>query len=85
MSDMDDYPMIEIDDFERMKKYRPDAKKIVGETSLLLREDTDEKFEFWDIQGESVFSNPPNPNWITVDHGLDEEYIWAFQKTLYNQ
>jgi hypothetical protein len=26
-----------------------------------------------------------NPNQITVDHGLDEEHIWAFGKSLYNQ
>ncbi len=50
-----------------------------------MREDSDEKFEFYDIQGESLYSNPPEPNWITIDHGLDEDYIWSFQKTLYNQ
>jgi hypothetical protein len=43
-----------------------------------MREDSDEKFEFYDIQGESLYSNPPEPNWITIDHGLDEDYIWSF-------
>ena len=43
-----------------------------------MKEDNDEKFEFYDIQGESLYSNPPEPTWITVDHGLDEDEIWAF-------
>lgn len=85
LNDMDDYAMHETDDFERLKKYKPLKKDTVGVTPILPRQDSDEIFEFYDIQGESVFSNPPNPNHITVDHGLDEEHIWAFQSTLYNQ
>ena len=85
LNDMDDYAMIETDDFERLKKFKPLKKDVVGVTPILPRQDNDEVFEFYDIQGESVFSNPPNPNHITVDHGLDEDHIWAFQSTLYNQ
>lgn len=41
---------------------------------------------FWyDTQGESLYTNPPNPNAPSIDHGLDEENIWAFRKTNYNQ
>ena len=36
------------------------------------------------MQGESMYSHPPDPNYITVDHGLDEDSIWAFGKNLYN-
>lgn len=85
LGDMDDFSMHEHDELERFKKFKPDPKKTIGTTTLIPREDNDEKFEFWDMQGESVFSNPPNPNFITVDHGLDEDSIWAFPKTMYNQ
>lgn len=35
--------------------------------------------------GESVFTNPPDPNMPYIDHALDEEAIWAFNSTGYNQ
>lgn len=78
LNDMDDYAMHETDDFERLKKFKPLKKDVVGVTPILPRQDSDEIFEFYDVQGESVYSNPPNPNHILVDHGLDEDYIWAF-------
>jgi len=84
-SDMDDYPMHKTDDFERMKKLRPKKGSTVGISQMIPREDTDEKLEYYDIQGESVYSNPPNPNWPVIDHSLDEEFIWAFPKNLYNE
>lgn len=84
-NDIDDYPMHETDEFERFKKFKAPKKKVVGVTPVIMREDNDEKFEFWDIQGESLYSNPPEPNTPTIDHGLDEDIIWNFPKTLYNQ
>ena len=84
-NDIDDFPMHTTDEFERFKKYKAKKKDVVGVTPIIPREDNDEKFEFQDIQGESLYSNPPEPNTITVDHGLDEDLIWAFPKTLYNQ
>lgn len=85
LNEMDDYAMTKTDEFERLKKYKASKKHAVGVTPAIPREDSDEKFEFYDIQGESVYSNPPEPNTITIDHGIDEENIWAFGKTLYNQ
>lgn len=35
--------------------------------------------------GESMYTNPPDPNFPTVDHGVGEEKIWAFRMTGYNQ
>lgn len=32
-----------------------------------------------------MYSNPPDPNNPTIDHGLDEEFIWAFGRTMMNQ
>jgi hypothetical protein len=84
-NDIDDYCLTYYDEFERFKKFKPEKKKVVGSSPVIMREDSDEKFEFYDIQGESLYSNPPEPNWITIDHGLDEDHIWSFQKTLYNQ
>ena len=85
LNEMDDYALTKTDEYERLKRYKPDKKHTVGITPIVPREDSDEKFEFYDIQGESVYSNPPQPNTITVDHGMDEDHIWAFPKTLYNQ
>jgi hypothetical protein len=83
-SDIDDIVMHETDNFERSKKYLSKNKDVVGTSPAIPREDNDEKYSFYDIQGESPYSNPPNPNQITIDHGLDEEHIWAFGKSLYN-
>jgi hypothetical protein len=85
LTDMDDVPMHETDDFERLKMTKAKKKDVVGVTPITPRQDSDEIFEFYDVQGESLYSNPPNPNAILVDHGLDEEHIWAFQHTLFNQ
>ena len=48
-------------------------------------DDNDELLHFYDIQGESLYTNPPSPNTLTVDHGLDEEKVWAFRMSGYNQ
>ena len=37
LGDMDDYAMIETDDFERLKKFKPLKKDIVGVTPILPR------------------------------------------------
>ena len=85
LSDLDDHALHKTDNFERFKKYKPLDKHVVGSSPVIPRQDNDEKFEFYDIQGESLYSNPPNPSNIVVDHGMDEEHIWAFGKDLYNQ
>lgn len=48
-------------------------------------EDNDQKLYFYDVQGESVYTNPPDTNQPTLDHGLDEEHVWAWNLTAYNQ
>ena len=82
---MDDAKMYEVDNFERMKPLMPKQGSTVGTTTLIPTVDTDEKLIYYDTQGESLYSNPPDPNVPVVDHGLDEEKIWAFRKTNYNQ
>lgn len=85
LTDIDDHPLTYTDEFERFKKYKPDESKTVGNSNIIPRQDNDEAFEFYDIQGESLYSNPPDQNLPTIDTGMDEEKIWAFNKTLYNQ
>lgn len=68
-----------------MKKFDPKDENIAGETHVIPFEDNDQKLYFYDIQGESLYTNPPDPNMPVIDHGLDEAHIWAFPLTGYNQ
>lgn len=68
-----------------MKPFEPAEGTTVGGTSVIPMEDNDQKPIFYDIQGESVYTNPPDSNAPVIDHGLDELRIWAFNLTGYNQ
>lgn len=57
----------------------------MGTTTPVPMDDNDEVLHFYDIQGESLYTNPPDPNYPLIDHGLDEDHVWAFRKTGYNQ
>jgi hypothetical protein len=70
--------MGEYDNFERFKPFQPSKEHIEGETPIIPTEDNDTKPFFYDVQGESVYTNPPDTNIPTIDHGLDEDHIWAF-------
>lgn len=85
LNNADDIAMFEVDNFERQKIYQPKDKDVVGTTTLIPTQDTDEKLIWYDTQGESLYSNPPDPNNPVIDHGLDEEKIWAWRITSYNQ
>jgi len=74
----DDETMSTFDNLERMKPFLPKEGSTVGETTYIPFQDTDEKFLPFDTQGEGVYSNPPNPNMIHADGGIDEESIWNF-------
>lgn len=63
----------------------PKKGTTIGTSTVLPIADTDEKLYFYDTQGESLYTNPPDPNIPVVDHGLDEDKIWAFRKSVYNQ
>merc|ERR1712176_891981 len=85
LDDQDDMPLCEVDNFERQKPFMPKEKDVVGTSPIIPTQDTDEKLIYYDTQGESIYSNPPDPNNPVVDHGLDEDKIWAFRVTNYNQ
>ena len=82
---MDDTPVYEFTKYERLKHLEPHPSKVIGTAPAVPREDTDEKLIWFDIQGESLYSNPPDPNTPSYDHKLDEDHIWSFRKTAYNQ
>lgn len=48
-------------------------------------DDNDGALHFYDFQGESLYTNPPDPNLPVIDHGLDEDNVWAFRISGYNQ
>jgi hypothetical protein len=83
--DVDDIPMYQVDNFERQKHYNPKKKNVVGMSTPVPLDDNDETLTFFDIQGESLYTNPPASQNPTIDHGLDEDEIWAFRLTNYNQ
>ena len=63
----------------------PKEGSYVGTTTIIPTADTDEKFIPADTQGENLYTNPPDPNIPCVDHGMDEDKIWNFRKSNYNQ
>lgn len=83
--DIDDVSFTEYDNWERLKPFDAKDGTTVGDTPVIPSEDNDLKFLFYDVQGESVYTNPPDPNMPVIDHGLDELRIWAFNLTGYNQ
>ena len=82
---LDDVNMYETHNYERIKATQPKDGSTVGTTTLAPTQDNDEKLVFYDVQGESLYSNPPDPNVPLVDHGLDELTPWAWRKTNFNQ
>ena len=48
-------------------------------------DDNDGVLHFNDIMGESLYTNPPDPNIPCYDHRLEEPKVWAFRMTAYNQ
>ena len=83
--DIDDHAKIHFDTFERFKKFTPKKKNVIGVTKIIPQQDNDEAWDFYDIQGESLYSNPPSQQTPAIDQGGDEEHIWAFPRTIYNQ
>ena len=81
---MDDVKLQKTDNFERLKPRMPKAGTTVGTSTVMKIADTDEKLYFYDTQGESMYTNPPDPNIPVIDHGLDENSIWSFRKSIYN-
>ena len=82
--DFDDHSLYETNTFERTKPFAAKKKDVVGDTTVIPMDDDDGKLKFYDIQGESLYTNPPDPNLPSIDHGLDEDKVWAFRLSGYN-
>ena len=85
MDDIDDIGLIEYDNWERLKPFTAKKGTTVGGTQYIPLEDNDQKPVFYDLQGESIYTNPPDTNMPSIDHGLDEDYIWNFPLSAFNQ
>jgi len=83
--DFDKHAMYENDTFERMKPYQAKKAEVMGNTTVVPVDDNDALYHHYDMQGETAWTNPPDPNKPFIDHGLDEENVWAFRKSVYNQ
>ncbi len=68
-----------------MKHRGPVKDTAETEGTIVPTKDTDEELVWVDVQGETPYSDPPDPNMITIDHEMDEEHIWNFMHTGYNQ
>lgn len=69
--DIDDHQLCETDNFERMKPFQAKKKDVVGDTTVVPMDDNDGVLHYYDINGESLYTNPPDANLPTIDHGLD--------------
>jgi hypothetical protein len=58
--DIDDHSKIHFDNFERLKKFKSKKGTTIGVTKIIPMQDNDEAWDFYDIQGESLYSNPPS-------------------------
>lgn len=84
-AEWDDVSLYQFDNYERMKPHQARAKDVVGISPVVPLDDNDATLKFYDIQGESLYTNPPDSNLLTMDHGLEEDHIWSFRMSLYNQ
>lgn len=77
--------MYETDDVERFKQFKPLAKHVDGITEQIAPID-DETIPVWaDGFGETPISQPMTAQAPTIDHGMDEDYVWAFRNTHFGQ
>jgi len=56
--DFDDHSLYETNTFERTKPFAAKKKDVVGDTTVIPMDDDDGKLKFYDIQGESLYTNP---------------------------
>jgi hypothetical protein len=85
LSDIDNYPIVKVDEYERTKKLKPKKEHTFTAVDPLPRVAHYESPEPYDITGQSLYSTPPDSQILAVDHGLDEEKIWNFELTQFNQ
>lgn len=85
LDDIDDIALDTTDDFERTKMFKAKKGTTVGDASIIPMDDDDMTFKWNNVYGENVYSCPPGSNSPTIDHGLEEDKVWAFRKSTNNQ
>jgi hypothetical protein len=85
IGDIDDVYNKSYEHFDRFKYFDPKKGSTVGQHFWLPKTDDDTKLVWGDNDGDTPFSDPPDPNMPAVDHGLDEDNLWNFNRTPYNQ
>ena len=83
--DIDDITLYQVDNFERIKPFKMKDKDTAGLSPAMPLDDNDETLTFYDIQGESLYTNPPLNSNPVIDHGCDEDEVWAFRLSGFNQ
>ena len=82
-----DYVMTTSDNFERTKPFKADKKgRVIGDWYAFPVQDKDDRFMPNTMDMDNMFSDPPDSNLgPACDHKLDEDPIWNFNYTSYNQ
>lgn len=77
--------MAEYPKYDRLKKF--EAKKGTTASDWFVHnfEDNDTKLQYVNVQGETLYTNPPDPNRLNMDHRLEEDSIWNFNLDTLNQ
>lgn len=75
-----------LDNLERNKPFVPAEGSVVGDWYMDPPQDKDDKYRESGIDGDHLWADPPDANFgPAYDHRLDEEKIWNFAKSHYNQ
>lgn len=77
--------MVEYPKYDRLKKFEAKKGSTVSDWYVHNYEDNDTKLQFVNVQGESIYTNPPDPNIVPIDHRLEEDSIWNFTLDSLNQ
>lgn len=83
--DADDIELYQQVNFDRHRPFMAKKEHVVGESPAIPLDDSDTTLKFYSLQGESLYTNPPDPNIPVIDHGCDEEFVWNHRHSLYNQ
>lgn len=71
--DWSDLELFQTSEYERFKQFKPKKEHVVGQAMVIGLKDDDSKFKYYNQQGESIFTNPPSSNKLTIDHGIEED------------
>lgn len=74
---------IALDHVERYKPFKMKEEDSHGAAQFIPRRTADDRQHWYNMQGESIYSNPWPRHLPMVDHKLDEQEIWNFRINAY--